>query len=90
MDRSRRAAVVGRRTVPLSPTEYELLRMFLDHPGETLTKADLFRQVWGYDFRGNPNVIQTYVSYLRRKLGPQFRRQLSTVRGEGYRYDPNG
>ena len=76
--------------IELTPTEFSLLRFLLQNPRRVLSKRQILDHVWQYDFGGDANIVETYVSYLRRKLGPQFRRQLCTVRGEGYRYDPNG
>ena len=87
LDVTSRRALVGGRVVALSRTECALLRVFLDNPRQVLRHRELFDAVWGYDFGGNPNVLQTYVSYLRRKLGPGFRTRLHTVRGVGYRFD---
>jgi len=72
----------GRR-VELTATEFKLLRQFLLHPRRVLSKTLLLEQVWGYESAGG-NVVETYVSYLRRKvdrLGPPL---LHTVRGAGY------
>ena len=70
--------------VPLSPTEYKLLRYFLANPNQVLTKAQILDHVWNYDFRGDANVVESYVSYLRRKIDNQDPRLLHTVRGFGY------
>jgi len=70
--------------IDLSPTEFKLLRYFLRHPRIVLSKAQILDHVWEYDFGGDANVVETYVSYLRRKLdtgGPQL---IHTVRGVGY------
>lgn len=70
--------------VALSPTEYKLLRYFLANPNQVLTKAQILDHVWNYDFRGDVNVVESYVSYLRRKIDNQDPRLLHTVRGFGY------
>jgi DNA-binding response OmpR family regulator len=79
--RSREATVDG-RTTPLSTREFALLEVLLRHPGQVLSQAQLLDQVWGYDFDGGSNVVETYVRHLRRKLG---RDRIETVRGAGYR-----
>jgi DNA-binding response OmpR family regulator len=79
--RSREATVDGRST-PLSTREFSLLEVLLRHPGQVLSQAQLLDQVWGYDFDGGSNVVETYVRHLRRKLG---RDRIETVRGAGYR-----
>jgi two-component system response regulator MprA len=82
-DRSARVTVDGVE-VTLSRREYDLLKLFLRHPGQVLTRNVILDQVWGYSFFGDPNVIEVYVRYLRNKLDPG-RRYLQTVRGLGYR-----
>ena len=70
--------------VALSPTEYELLRYLVVNGGRVLSKTQIIDHVWDYDFRGDVNIVETYVSYLRRKLdrlGPPL---IHTVRGFGY------
>lgn len=74
----------SKATVPLSPTEYKLLRYFLTNPNQVLSKAQILDHVWNYDFSGDANVVESYVSYLRRKLDTQEPRLLHTVRGFGY------
>jgi DNA-binding response OmpR family regulator len=56
--------------------------MFLRHPGQVLSREQLLSHVWGYDFDPSSNVVDVYVSYLRKKLGGEL---ISTVRGMGYR-----
>jgi two-component system OmpR family response regulator len=70
--------------VALSPTEYNLLRYFLQNAGRVLSKAQILDHVWQYDFGGDANVVESYVSYLRRKVDTTQPRLLHTVRGFGY------
>jgi two-component system OmpR family response regulator len=70
--------------VPLSPTEFKLLRYFMQNPGRVLSKAQILDQVWHYDFNGDANVVESYVSYLRRKVDTTEPRLLHTLRGVGY------
>nr|WP_231116075.1 response regulator transcription factor [Motilibacter rhizosphaerae] len=70
--------------VPLSPTEFKLLRYFLQNPNRVLSKAQILDTVWQYDFGGDANVVESYVSYLRRKVDTTEPRLLHTVRGVGY------
>ncbi len=70
--------------VALSPTEFNLLRYFLQNPGRVLSKAQILDHVWHYDFGGDANVVESYVSYLRRKLDTREPRLLHTLRGVGY------
>jgi two-component system, OmpR family, response regulator len=70
--------------VALSPTEFKLLRYFLQNPGRVLSKAQILDHVWNYDFGGDANVVESYVSYLRRKIDTGETRLLHTLRGVGY------
>ncbi|MFD1825362.1 MULTISPECIES: response regulator transcription factor [Mumia] len=70
--------------VDLSPTEFKLLRYFLLNSGRVLSKQQILDHVWNYDFGGDGNVVETYVSYLRRKIDTTEPRLLHTVRGVGY------
>ena len=70
--------------VPLSPTEFKLLRYFMQNPGRVLCKAQILDHVWNYDFGGEANVVESYVSYLRRKVDTTEPRLLHTLRGVGY------
>jgi two-component system OmpR family response regulator len=71
-------------SVSLSPTEFKLLRYFLQNPNRVLSKAQILDHVWHYDFNGDANVVESYVSYLRRKVDTTEPRLLHTVRGVGY------
>lgn len=79
--RTRYVSVDG-RSVELSAREFALLETFLRNPGQVLSREQLLSRVWGYDFDPGSNVVDVYVRYLRRKIGPQ---RLATVRGVGYR-----
>ncbi len=70
--------------VALSPTEFKLLRYFLMNPGRVLSKTQILEHVWHYDFAGDGNVVESYVSYLRRKVDTTEPRLLHTLRGVGY------
>jgi two-component system OmpR family response regulator len=70
----------------LSATEFALLEMFMRHPGEVLSRVRILERVWDFAFDGSSNVVDQYVSYLRRKIDRRFGGQLiQTVRGSGYR-----
>jgi two-component system OmpR family response regulator len=70
--------------VELTPTEYRLLRYLMLNPRRVLTRTQLLEHVWDYDFGGDARVLETYVSYLRRKLDEHGPPLLHTVRGVGY------
>jgi two-component system OmpR family response regulator len=71
--------------VELSPTEYQLLRYLATNPNRVLTKAQILDHVWEYDFNGEMGIVESYVSYLRKKLDPLSTEPLIvTKRGVGY------
>jgi two-component system OmpR family response regulator len=70
--------------VELTPTEFSLLRLFLENPRRVLSRPQILDRVWRYDFEGNGNVVDLYVGYLRRKLDALGPPLLRTVRGVGY------
>src|SRR5215218_3732755 len=70
--------------VRLSPTEFRLLRYLLLNAERVLSKQQILDHVWQYDFNGDDNVVETYISYLRRKLDSGHDKLLRTVRGFGY------
>ena len=71
--------------VELSPTEFKLLRYLMLNPNRVLSKAQILDHVWQYDFGGDANVVETYISYLRKKLDRTDSPLIHTVRGVGYR-----
>ena len=83
--RARRASVAG-RSVDLTAREYALLELFLRNPGVVLSRTQILDRVWSYDYDGASNIVETYVRYLRRKLGASSG-MIRTVRGMGYRLD---
>jgi two-component system OmpR family response regulator len=84
MDEDRHQVWRAGREIFLSPTEFRLLRYFLLNPERVLSKQQILDHVWQYDFNGEDNVVETYVSYLRRKMDETEPRLLRTVRGFGY------
>jgi two-component system OmpR family response regulator len=77
----------GGRELVLSPTEYRMLRYLMRNAGVVVSKAQILDHVWHYDFIGESTVVETHLSSLRRKLGPDGRDLIQTVRGYGYRFD---
>jgi len=84
MDDDAHLVTRGGLPVSLSPTEYRLLRYFLENPDRVVTRAELLDQVWHRDEEEGTNVIDTYVGYLRRKVDHVDPKLLHTVRGFGY------
>ncbi len=74
----------GGRTIDLTATEFNLLRFLMLNPRRVLSKSQILDHVWHYDFRGDANVVETYISYLRRKVDATEPRLIHTVRGVGY------
>ena len=74
---------MGHRVVDLSAREFALAETLLRNAGQVLSREQLLSHVWGYDFDPGSNVVDVYVRYLRRKLGPEC---IETVRGMGYRF----
>ena len=71
-------------TVSLSPTEFKLLRYLMLNAGRVLSKAQILDHVWNYDFRGDDSIVESYISYLRRKVDSVEPRLIHTLRGVGY------
>jgi two-component system OmpR family response regulator len=84
MDEDRHQVWRSGTELTLSPTEFRLLRYFLLNRERVLSKQQILDHVWQYDFNGDENVVETYVSYLRRKLEPLGPPVIRTVRGFGY------
>jgi DNA-binding response OmpR family regulator len=82
LDLGARTASVDGRTVNLSTREFGVLEVLIRHPSQVFSQPQLLDRVWGYDFDGASNVVEVYVSQLRRKLGAD---RIQTVRGAGYR-----
>jgi two-component system copper resistance phosphate regulon response regulator CusR len=82
LDLLTRRAQVADRTVNLSPREFALLEILMRHAGWALSREQILHEVWGFDFDPGSNVVDVYISQLRRKLGAK---HINTVRGIGYR-----
>jgi two-component system, OmpR family, response regulator len=84
LDEQRHEVFRADTRVDLTATEFSLLRYFLLNPRRVLSKGQILQNVWRYDFGGNSNVVETYVSYLRRKLDSLGPPLIRTVRQAGY------
>jgi two-component system OmpR family response regulator len=84
MDESRHEVHRAGARIDLTATEFNLLRYFMLNPRRVLSKGQILQNVWRYDFGGNANVVETYVSYLRRKLHAAGPPLIKTVRQAGY------
>ncbi|MEY4499748.1 MAG: hypothetical protein RL319_736 [Actinomycetota bacterium] len=81
---------VNGEVVELSPTEYKLLRFLMSNPNRVLSKEQIIDHVWHYDFNGEMGIVESYISYLRKKLDPVTTEPLiRTKRGVGYMYVAN-
>jgi two-component system OmpR family response regulator len=84
LDESRHEVRRGETPIELTATEFSLLRYFMLNPRRVVSKGQILQNVWRYDFGGNANVVETYVSYLRRKLDAAGPPLIKTVRQAGY------
>ncbi|MBT1018613.1 response regulator transcription factor [Canibacter sp. lx-72] len=85
MDQDTHEVQVGEARIELSPTEYKLLRYLMQNPNRVLSKTQILDHVWEYDFNGDAGIVESYISYLRRKLDPLTQEPLiHTKRGFGY------
>jgi two-component system OmpR family response regulator len=85
MDQDTHEVKVGEHTLDLSPTEFKLLRYMMLNPNRVLSKAQILDHVWEYDFNGDAGIVESYISYLRRKIDPIASEPLiQTKRGFGY------
>ena len=87
LDESRHEVSRNGVTIDLTATEFNLLRFLMLNPRRVLSKAQILQNVWHYDFGGSRNVVETYVSYLRRKLDAAGPPLIRTIRQAGYMLD---
>ncbi len=86
LDPAKRTCRRAGQPVPLTTKEFAVLECLLRHDGQVVAKHEILEQVWDLAYRGDPNIVEVYVSALRRKLDAPFgRRTITTVRGIGYR-----
>lgn len=74
------------KEIPLTKIEFELLKLFMGHPGRVFTRDNLLNQVWGYDFCGEEKAVNIHIMNLRKKLDMDC---IETIRGVGYRFAKN-
>lgn len=87
LDLRTRQVSVGGREIELTAREFALAELFFRHPGQVLSREQILNEVWGYDFDPGSNVVDVYVGYLRKKLGPD---SITTARRMGYRLEKTG
>jgi two-component system, OmpR family, response regulator len=85
VDLLEREVTIDGRSVSLSAREFSVLKAFVAHPGQVLSRQELLSMAWGMDFDPGSNLVDVYVRYLRRKLGGSV---IETVHGTGYRLRP--
>lgn len=91
LDPAARTVHRGGREIALTPREFALLELFMRRPDEVLSKSEILAHVWDAYYEGDPNVVEVYVGYLRRKIDTPFgRHAVQTVRGAGYRLAGDG
>lgn len=90
MDEDTHEVTRSEAQIALTATEFELLRYLMRNPRRVLSKAQILDRVWDYDFRGQANVVELYISYLRKKIDVGRTPMIHTVRGVGYVIKPAG
>lgn len=88
LDEDSRDVERGGREIDLTATEFELLRFLMRNPRRVLSKAQILDRVWDYDFGGQANVVELYISYLRKKIDAGHEPMIHTKRGAGYVLKP--
>jgi two-component system OmpR family response regulator len=88
LDEATREVTRAGREIELTATEFRLLRYFMLNPRRVLTRQQILDQVWEYDFDGDARVLETYISYLRKKVDRDGQPLIQTVRGIGYALRP--
>ena len=91
LDPAARRVWRGGDEVVLTAREFSLLAFLVRHQGDVVTKRQILEAVWGFDFQGDPNIIEVYVRHLRNKIDRPFGREaIQTLRGAGYRLASDG
>ncbi|QWF84022.1 response regulator transcription factor [Amycolatopsis sp. CA-230715] len=84
LDPAARLVTRGGEPISLSPTEFTLLRFLVENADRVLDRAQILHRVWHYDFGGDASIVESYISYLRRKVDNREPKLIHTVRGVGY------
>ena len=84
LDAASRTVRRAGRDIDLSDTEFRLLRLMMRHARTVLPKSEILQQVWEYEFAGQANIVELYISYVRKKIEADMPRMIHTVRGAGY------
>lgn len=84
LDTTTRTVTRGGIDIDLSDTEFRLLRLLMRHARTVLPKSQILQEVWEYDFAGQANIVELYISYVRKKIEAGQPRMIHTVRGAGY------
>ncbi len=91
LDPARRSVRRGITPISLTPREFGLLEHLMQHRGDVVSKTEILESVWDPYYEGDPNVVEVYIGYLRRKIDLPFERQaIETIRGMGYRLAAEG
>jgi two-component system OmpR family response regulator len=90
LDENSHEVTRGGQEIRLTATEFELLRYLMRNPRRVLSKAQILDRVWQYDFGGQGNIVELYISYLRRKIDKDREPMIHTLRGAGYVLKPAG
>ena len=88
LDEDSHEVMRGSEEIHLTATEFELLRYLMRNPKRVLSKAQILDRVWNYDFGGQANVVELYISYLRKKIDAGREPMIHTMRGAGYVLKP--
>ena len=85
-DPARRTFAVGGELVSLTPTEMSIMELLMRHAGDVISKIEILESCWDWAYEGDPNIVEVYIRYLRKKIDiPAGRTYIETVRGSGYR-----
>ncbi|SDC11963.1 response regulator transcription factor [Actinokineospora iranica] len=90
LDEDTREVFRGGTEITLTATEFELLRFLMRNPRRVLSKTQILDRVWNYDFGGQANIVELYISYLRKKIDAGREPMIHTMRGAGYVLKPAG